>query len=274
VATLKNTNVNTSGSDRGRGIILPKGTDAQRGNSTGQLRYNTDKRYLEYNDFGVWIELHGTPGAVPGNGLIAALDATDPASYPGTGTVWYDLTNNGNNFNLTNVNYDSADAGGALQTTGSTNSYGLNASTIDLRSSPYTVTVVQRYVSESGRMLNGQSNNWLLGMWDGTVGNHYAEGWISATDAGGFDTNWHVYSAVGYAGQDRYSWWWDARRQQYNSTGGSAGPQGLGFGKYFPGNSEATNGKIQCIFVHNRVLLDTEIMSMHVHLLERTRGYQ
>jgi hypothetical protein len=32
--------------------------------------------------------------------LILYLDASNPSSYPGTGTVWYDLSGNENNFNL------------------------------------------------------------------------------------------------------------------------------------------------------------------------------
>ena len=35
-------------------------------------------------------------------GLILNLDASDPASYPGTGSTWYDLSGNGYNFTLEN----------------------------------------------------------------------------------------------------------------------------------------------------------------------------
>jgi hypothetical protein len=34
------------------------------------------------------------------NGLITHLDAGNPASYPGTGTVWYDLSPSGYNYNI------------------------------------------------------------------------------------------------------------------------------------------------------------------------------
>jgi O-acetyl-ADP-ribose deacetylase (regulator of RNase III) len=36
------------------------------------------------------------------DGLILTLDAINPKSYPGTGTVWKDLSGNGYNFNLIN----------------------------------------------------------------------------------------------------------------------------------------------------------------------------
>ena len=34
------------------------------------------------------------------NGLVLALDATNPKSYPGTGTTWFDLSGNNNNATL------------------------------------------------------------------------------------------------------------------------------------------------------------------------------
>ena len=37
-------------------------------------------------------------GAVSGAKLI--LDASSAASYPGNGTVWYDISGNSNNFNI------------------------------------------------------------------------------------------------------------------------------------------------------------------------------
>jgi hypothetical protein len=54
-----------------------------------------------------------TPSIIT-NGLILNLDASNSASYPGTGTTWTDLSPNGNNGTLTNgVGYTSAN-GGAL----------------------------------------------------------------------------------------------------------------------------------------------------------------
>ena len=37
------------------------------------------------------------------NGLVLALDAADKNSYPGTGTTWYDMSGNNNNFTLYNT---------------------------------------------------------------------------------------------------------------------------------------------------------------------------
>jgi len=46
------------------------------------------------------------------NGLVLALDAANPKSYPGSGTTWFDLSGNGNNGTLTNgPTFDSANNG-------------------------------------------------------------------------------------------------------------------------------------------------------------------
>lgn len=41
------------------------------------------------------------------NGLVLALDAGNPKSYPGSGTVWYDLSGNRNNYNIVESAYNS-----------------------------------------------------------------------------------------------------------------------------------------------------------------------
>lgn len=49
------------------------------------------------------------------DGLVLSLDAANPKSYPGTGTVWSDLTNNGNNGTLIDgAGYDSAGGGSII----------------------------------------------------------------------------------------------------------------------------------------------------------------
>jgi hypothetical protein len=49
----------------------------------------------------------------PGSGLVTQnmilhLDASNPTSYPGTGTIWYDLSGNNNNFNIVATAYNSS----------------------------------------------------------------------------------------------------------------------------------------------------------------------
>lgn len=42
------------------------------------------------------------------SGLVLNLDAGNPSSYPGSGTVWYDLSGNGYNYNIVATAYDSS----------------------------------------------------------------------------------------------------------------------------------------------------------------------
>lgn len=57
------------------------------------------------------------------DGLILHLDASNPRSYPGTGTTWFDLTSGKNNGTLTNMNvpacYVKTYGGAALEFDGS-----------------------------------------------------------------------------------------------------------------------------------------------------------
>ena len=48
------------------------------------------------------------------DGLVLALDAGNPKSYPGSGTVWRDKSGNGNDGTLTNGPTFSSDNGGAI----------------------------------------------------------------------------------------------------------------------------------------------------------------
>lgn len=62
------------------------------------------------------------------NGLVLHLDAGDSASYPGSGTTWYDLSGNGDNLSLVNgPTYDSSN-GGSIVFDG-VNDYAWNTST-------------------------------------------------------------------------------------------------------------------------------------------------
>jgi Concanavalin A-like lectin/glucanases superfamily len=56
------------------------------------------------------------------NGLVMCLDAASQLSYPGTGTIWYDVSNNGNYGTLTNSPIFSASNYGSFSFNG-TNQY-------------------------------------------------------------------------------------------------------------------------------------------------------
>ena len=97
------------------------------------------------------------------NGLVLALDAANPKSYPGSGTTIYDLSGNGNHGTLNNGVGFSTNYKGILTFDG-VDDY-VNCNTPNLASSNYTAMGASRYVSiTSGyqRIINAQNNNWLL----------------------------------------------------------------------------------------------------------------
>lgn len=53
------------------------------------------------------------------NGLVLALDAANPKSYPGSGSTWFDLSGNGNNLTLVNSPTFSSSYGGCFTFNGS-----------------------------------------------------------------------------------------------------------------------------------------------------------
>ena len=194
------------------------------------------------------------------NGLLLYMDSTEPASYPGSGTSWFNLVA-GQPYQGTigsGVTY----TGGYLQTSpaaGVPNGI-ITVTTSSFLSVPYTVMSATRYTdtTANGRML-ASSNNWLLGQWSNTTENYFAEGWISGTGAGPNDTNWRIYTATGDQSSDRYSLFINGTLTVSGSSAGAEGPNGLGAG-YWPGSGgEASDGQIAFVMVYNRILSQAEV---------------
>lgn len=109
MAILKNTTVDDTGF-----IQIPSGTIAQRpaSPSAGMFRYNSDYKLNEYYNGIEWINTSQVP--IVTSNLSVYLDASESASYPGSGTAWTDLSGNGNNAALVNGPTFSTDGGGSL----------------------------------------------------------------------------------------------------------------------------------------------------------------
>jgi|TARA_R110001606_G_C15150454_1_gene625671 hypothetical protein len=120
------------------------------------------------------------------DGLILALDAASPKSYPGSGTTWKDLSGNGNNGTLTN---GPTFSNGAIVFDGA-NDYTriTNNSTIDFTTNSFSLHVwvrthqvgATRFIMGKGDgisiasstgyslYLGNTGTTWLFGVWDGT----------------------------------------------------------------------------------------------------------
>jgi hypothetical protein len=176
------------------------------------------------------------PIPVVTDGLIIFMDSTNPASYPGTGTAWFNLVS-GQPYQGTlqaNVTYSN----GYFQTVPTNGAIEITSSSFV--TGPYTVMSATRYTAETnrGRMLAGD-NNWLLGQWNGTTENYYAEGTIDL-GAGPEDNNWRIYAGTGDQASDSYSLFVNGEIIISGSDGGAAGPDGLWAGAWGSGGGEAS----------------------------------
>lgn len=197
------------------------------------------------------------PPSIIGSNLLLYWDVSNPNSYPGTGTTIYDLSENGNNGTLVNgVSYNSSN-GGVLVFDGN-NDY-VFSNTPNLASSNYTVIGAARYSGGTReRIINATSNNWLMGHWNNSTENYYAEGWVSSIQAGTSDTNWRIHASNGNISGDSYGFYVNNNFVVQNG-GGSAGPNGITVGRYAPGNSEYSTAQFSFLLVYDRILTTTEM---------------
>ena len=111
------------------------------------------------------------------SGLILCLDAANPRSYPGSGSIWYDISGNGNNATLYNLTYSS----GYLVFNGTTG-YGLVSNNVSPGTGNFAVSVwflkqeivTNRYIwdfgSNGGTLSSGNSITTGFRYYNPTVG--------------------------------------------------------------------------------------------------------
>jgi hypothetical protein len=83
------------------------------------------------------------PSGLVTSGLFVHLDASNAASYPGSGTIWTDLTGNGNTGTLTNGPVYSALAGGCIDCDGTNDFISItsNSSLLPTTATPITMQI-------------------------------------------------------------------------------------------------------------------------------------
>jgi hypothetical protein len=189
------------------------------------------------------------------DGLVLALDAANTVSYPGSGTTWYNLIPGGVNGTLTNGPTFNSANGGVIALDG-VNDY-IDVP-INLTNTNYTIMGAARYVVVGGRTFSAKNNNWLMGHWNGSTENYYAEGWVSSVGAGTGDTNWRIYAATGNYSGDSWAFYVNGQLETGPNSNGVNGPNGFAIGSY-QGSSEFSNSHISNLLVYNRVLTATEI---------------
>ena len=246
-------------------------------------------------------------GAVSGAKLI--IDASSTASYPGNGTVWYDISGNGNNFNIVQGAWNSA---GYMDFKGS---YGVAKNSVDINLSSYVtyvvVTRIKNYIYDWRTLTNSthfayNNNNTLIGgdrhvtvesyyygvsalkayrfqMYDqdnvygiranGVNGATYAE----QTNLPGYGSNNFDVMIWRWSDNDNPTWDMNVNGNQFGTIIDGYARYNRGFGAIGgsqngstdPSNSSEYWGDINYFAVYDRRLTDTEVTQSYQYL--RTR---
>lgn len=193
------------------------------------------------------------------DGLIIYMDATNTASYPGSGSSIFNLVA-GQTYTGSLVNGPTY-SGGYIQL----NSDPLVKSYININAPNYTNTSctvmgATRYTDTSGngRMIAGTNNNWLLGSWSNTMDNYFCEGTVYGIPGSiSADTNWRIYTGTCNLPGDSYGFYINGTSIATNANG-SQGPNGLRIGGA-SNDTEYSDGQFAFIMLYNRVLTQSEI---------------
>jgi len=193
------------------------------------------------------------------DGLVLYWDAGNLDSYPGTGTTIYDLSGNSNHGTLINGVGFSGTNGGVLVTDG-INDY-IISYTPNLSSTNNTVMGAARYSGATrGRMINATNNNWLMGCWQSSTENYFAEGWVTSPGTGPSDTNWRIWTALGNVEADSYSLYVNNVLSAGPNSNGSQGPNGIMVARVLVGGTdEYSTGEFSFVLAYNRILTPEEM---------------
>ena len=202
------------------------------------------------------------------DGLVLCLDAASKRSYPGTGTVWTDLTGS-NNGTLTNGPTFDADNGGSIVFDGS-NDY---ISTDYSNSSEHTISIVFKIISfpsSDTRLLgpySGSTNQLAVGWTNSTFRIWVASSWNTTSFSSSVDTIYHLTIAHDSSNNNLIyvnGIYEDTilNKESYFNNMGFGNSFILSYGSYF-------NGNIYNINLYNRALTADEIRRNYLSTKER-----
>jgi hypothetical protein len=237
------------------------------------------------------MSIHGNPQIIKSN-LILCLDATNLRSYPGSGTVWYDLSGNGNNFN---INASAPTSSGFMKYMDFNGSYGIakNTTGTDISlsdSTGVTYFMVTRIKNSSAdwRTLTRSwssdhqviilSGGWEIGMYDNDGSGFIGTGYSQQSLPNYNTSNWIIIY-----------WRWQSTSPYYqfgyNDTPGavrgsltnvnSRYNRGFGaLGGYHNGSTDVNNssqywGDIAYFSVYNKFMADDEVLQNYFAIKSR-----
>jgi hypothetical protein len=220
---------------------------------------------------------------IPSAGLITHLDAGNPLSYPGSGTVWYDLSPSGYNYNILEAAYFDSKPGhmsfnglyGIAKSVITTEVSAPSAYTLVVwtRVKPSTAdwrTLYRPYANDHTVICSAGS--WDVGMYDNEASGFLTSSFSQQNFPGGVlgETWFCMYVRV----QNTSPQW----RMSYNDTPGTIRGSisnanaytsrllgnlgGWGNGDAVPSNASQFWGDISAFYLYNRILTDTELLQI------------
>lgn len=222
-------------------------------------------------------ENNNITGNIVTNGIVLNLDAGNIASYPGSGSIWYDLNANGKFGTLINGPTYSATNGGALVFNGS--NYVQNSSGGFLPNGSSARTIMFWYkpnagmtdsnsafgygcVGFEGAGCNSVSTGKYIGAYASTssIGIHTETCGVYGPVTPSPSTNWHLFTAV-FNGNNTITYYTDGSNASTLTSGclidtniGASGYSvGVGRWGYY-------NGSISAVNVYNRALSASEVL--------------
>jgi len=202
-----------------------------------------------------------TSSPIVTDGLIVYMNSSIAASYPGSGTEWYNLVA-GKPITASfigGVTYKD----GYLQTNGTNGYISIPVGSGDTLTAYniFTAMGATRYADTSGngRMMSGQNpRNWLLGHYSNTTLNYYPEGVVTGVPGGPNDTDWRIYTGTGNTTSGRYDFYVNGVNSVTSSTAGGAGIYGMEIGRQYNG-TEYSSGSVAFVMIYNKVLSPAEV---------------
>ena len=230
-------------------------------------------------------------GKFPTSGLVVHLDATDTNSYNGSGTVWTDLSGNGNNFNIVASAHTGA-TGSKQAYMNFQGSHGMakNGSDISLsgevtyvcvtriRNSTSTWRTLTRSYSADHHVIV-QSGAWNIGMYDnnsvGFRGTGFSQQNLSGYSSNTFMTMIWRWNAT----NDNPTYEFSVNGEVLGEIRTSNARYNRGFGSvggYHGGNSTPSSGSqywgdIRMFAAYNRRISNTEVAEINNAM--KSRGY-
>lgn len=205
----------------------------------------------------------GNQQSIVTNGLIMWLDAGDLASYPGTGTAWFDLSGNGNNTNL--VGSTPWTNAGSLSRFTFNNGVGYAQGGSILPNTTYTKVAIFQVAGAFINLISGNGSNqhafWGAGTPYLQAGHNGA--WSTIVSPVPTPTNQWVFGAVSFSSADGWRLYLNNSlvATNGNNVQFSANPAVVQIGA-FDGNGNNLNGDMAVALVYDRVLSDGEIATL------------